>query len=73
MLIEMGHTGTRALHKAVSGHTSPESRETPASQEKALVEALSDLHDLLEDYSPAWYTEEHHRKAESALHTRKKH
>lgn len=32
-----------------------------------LVEALSDLYHLLEEYAPAWYTEEHHNKAEIAL------
>jgi hypothetical protein len=31
------------------------------------------LRNLLEEYSPSWYTEEHHRKVESALHPRKKH
>jgi len=73
MLIEMGQTGNRSLHKAGSGHILRDSRKKPASQEKALVEALSELRDLLEDYSPAWYTEEHHRKVESALQMRKKH
>jgi uncharacterized protein with von Willebrand factor type A (vWA) domain len=37
-----------------------------------LTEALSDLHNLLEEYAPSWYTQEHHDKAESALHPRKK-
>ena len=36
-------------------------------QRSRLVDALSDLHDLLEQYGPAWYTEEHHEKAELAL------
>jgi hypothetical protein len=36
-------------------------------------EVLSELRDLLEDYSPPWYTEEHHRRVESALHMKKKH
>ena len=32
-----------------------------------LVEALSDLYQLLEEYAPSWYTEEHREKAEAAL------
>jgi hypothetical protein len=28
---------------------------------------LKMLYDLLEEYAPAWYTEEHHNKAEAAL------
>lgn len=38
------------------------------SERSRLIEALADLHNLLEEYSPAWYTEQHHRRAESALH-----
>ena len=37
-----------------------------------LAEALSELHNLLEEYAPAWYTEEHHRKAEVALQSSEK-
>jgi hypothetical protein len=36
-----------------------------------LVEALSELRNLLEEYAPSWYTEQHHRKTESALHPKK--
>ena len=32
-----------------------------------LVDALSELHDLLEAYAPPWYTEEHHDKVLAAL------
>jgi len=32
-----------------------------------LEEALVALRDLLEDYAPAWYTEEHREKVMSAL------
>jgi hypothetical protein len=35
-------------------------------------EALKMLYDLLEEYAPAWYTEEHHDKAEAALRLVKK-
>jgi hypothetical protein len=30
-------------------------------------EALAELIELLEDYAPAWYTEEHHQRAVAAL------
>ena len=33
----------------------------------ACEELISELHDLLEDYSPVWYTEEHHNRLASAL------
>ena len=32
-----------------------------------LVAVLADLHRLLEDYAPRWYTYEHHRRSELAL------
>ena len=32
-----------------------------------LHEALKMLYDLLENYAPPWYTEEHHDKADAAL------
>lgn len=32
-----------------------------------LAAVLRELYDLLEQYAPAWYTEEHHERAESAL------
>jgi len=32
-----------------------------------LREALKTLYDLLEEYAPPWYTEEHPDKAEAAL------
>lgn len=73
MLIVMGETGNRTPEsKAVSGSSSVNDSETPAER-KRLVEVLSELRNLLEDYSPSWYTEEHHRRVELALHTRKKH
>jgi len=72
MLIEMGQTGNRTLHKASSGYSSPAAEQETLSERKHLREVLSELRDLLEDYAPAWYTEEHHRKVESALHTRKR-
>jgi len=73
MLTEMGSTGNRTLQsKAESSFSSLQENATP-SERTSLVEALSELQDLLEEYAPSWYTEKHHRKAESALHPRKKH
>ena len=73
MLIETGQTENRALHsKAASSFSSVPPHETP-SECKRLIEVLSELRDLLEDYSPSWYTEDCHRRVESALHLRKKH
>lgn len=73
MLIVMGQTGNSALHKTASGHSSPDNKPETSSERKHMREVLSELRDLLEDYSPPWYTEEHHRRVESALHTKKKH
>jgi len=40
---------------------------TLARKEKQLREALKTLFDLLEQYAPMWYTEEHREKARAAL------
>ena len=73
MLIVMGSTGNRTLHsKAESGFSSVHENGTPAER-TLLVDALSELRNLLEEYAPSWYTEKHHRKTESALHPKKKH
>ena len=37
-----------------------------------LLNALADLHKLLEEYGPPWYTQEHHKRAESVLHALRK-
>jgi len=72
MLTVMGSTGNRTLQsKAAPSFSSVHEPGTPA-EHALLVEALSELHNLLEEYSPSWYTEEHHRKAEAALHPRNK-
>lgn len=47
---------------------SQESRIDSLEQDRQqLLEALKTLFDLLEEYAPAWYTEDHHRQALSAL------
>ena len=73
MLIVMGQTGNRTTHKAASAYASSDHQRKMPSTHKDLKEVLSELRDLLEDYAPTWYTEEHHRRVESALHTGKKH
>jgi hypothetical protein len=37
-----------------------------------LVEALTELYQLLEEYAPPWYTQQHEEKALSALRPAKK-
>ena len=46
---------------------SPDDAKYLSAQARELREALKMLYDLLEAYAPAWYTEEHHDKAEAAL------
>lgn len=37
-----------------------------------LIEVLSELHNLLDEYAPSGYTEKHHQEIESALHPLKR-
>jgi hypothetical protein len=53
-----GHEGTRRSNHAEI--TRPE-------RQKMLNDALRLLFDLLEEYSPLWYTKEHHDQADEAL------
>jgi hypothetical protein len=72
MLIAMGSTGSRTLHsKAESSFSSVHDEQGTPLERTLLVEALSELRNLLEEYAPSWYTEQHHRKTESALHPKK--
>ena len=45
--------------------TSVASMDSHSSAEASA--ALRELFELLEDYAPAWYTEEHHNRAAAAL------
>jgi hypothetical protein len=36
-------------------------------QRTRIAEALRELYELLEEYAPAWYTEDRHERAKSAL------
>ena len=50
---------------SLPGHASAiRERETPKLQ---AIQVLGELYELLEMYSPQWYTEEHHRKAVAVL------
>ena len=40
--------------------------ETLESQFKTVAEAFLELFELLEEYAPTWYTEEHHNRAVAA-------
>ena len=42
-------------------------RYRTGQEQKQVLDALKMLFDLLEEYAPLWYTEEHHRQALSAL------
>lgn len=63
-------TQTKSSLSSLRRHHNQES-ESRETERARLIEALSDLHDLLEQYAPSWYTEEHHLKAESALQSAK--
>jgi hypothetical protein len=41
--------------------------EAPQTQLSFVEEAFLELFKLLEQYAPAWYTEEHHNQAAAAL------
>jgi hypothetical protein len=41
--------------------------DSVGQDQKQALDALKMLFDLLEEYAPAWYSEEHHRQALSAL------
>ena len=70
----MESNGNRVLHtKTVTKPAMLHKNKETSSERARLIEALTELHNLLEEYSPSWYTQEHHRKVESALHPNKKH
>lgn len=66
----MGSNGNRSVHGRDEEARSKVMSRTlnPNLDPKQLAEALSDLHDLLEEYAPSWYTQEHHEKAVLALY-----
>lgn len=54
------------------GITNPEA-SNPTHAQDSLVDALKVLFDLLEDYAPPWYTQEHHDRVCNALSGAGKH
>jgi hypothetical protein len=73
MLIVMGQTGNSTLNnKAASSIPSEYNERKRSSKRTREREVLFELRTLLEEYSPAWYTEEHHRRLQSALRPKKK-
>jgi hypothetical protein len=44
-----------------------EQSDTSPAQLESIAEAFRELFNLLEEYAPVWYTEEHHNKAVAAL------
>ena len=54
-------------NEAASSSFSAGKENGTGSDRISLVEVLSELRNLLEDYSPAWYTEEHRTRVELAL------
>ena len=51
--------------RKIAGSTSIGSMDSHHSAEAKA--ALRELFELLEDYAPTWYTEEHHNRAAAAL------
>ena len=70
----MGSDGNRTLKSKNSADPSEllsYKSETELDRTR-LVDLLAELQNLLEQYAPAWYTEEHHEKAIAALHPLRK-
>ena len=72
--MDMGSNGHRTLKSKNSPGPSQVLHFNSAAELEPtrLVDALSELHDLLEAYAPSWYTEEHHDKVLAALHPPRK-
>ncbi len=70
----MGSNSNRTLKsKNTAGISRLLNYQSEAELDRArLVEALAELHNLLEEYAPTWYTQEHHEKAMSALQARRR-
>jgi hypothetical protein len=65
----IGSDGNRTLNSKNSPDSSELLSYKPETEldRTRLVDLLAELQDLLEQYAPAWYTEEHHEKAIAAL------
>jgi len=47
-------------------HPQAKKEDSRESEFRIVGEAFLELFELLEDYAPSWYTEEHHNRAETA-------
>ncbi len=58
----------------LTNSSSEEGNSEQADRVPTSREVLEELFELLEDYAPTWYTEEHHNRAVAALlHSSKEH
>lgn len=57
----------RPKRKQGSGKSEHEESDAFQTQSPSAAEVLLELFNLLEQYAPIWYTEEHHNRAEAAL------
>jgi len=53
------------LPTAINARTATLKRDRPSSTKP--TEVLAEIFELLEEYGPAWYTEEHHDRIVAAL------
>jgi len=67
----MGSNGNRTLKSRNSSSSSQflDYKSETELDRARLVDVLSELQNLLEQYAPSWYTEKHHEKAMAALRT----
>ena len=65
----MGSNGNRTLKSRNSSSSSQflDYKSETELDRARLVDVLSELQNLLEEYAPSWYTEKHHEKALAAL------
>lgn len=65
----MGPNGNRTLKSRDSSSSSQflDYKSETELDRARLVDVLSELQNLLEQYAPSWYTEKHHEKALAAL------
>lgn len=63
----MGSKKEQLFKKRLVRLTTTSENNQPRTSSIHMAEALTDLYQLLEEYGPSWYTEEHRRKAEVAL------
>ncbi|PYX88953.1 MAG: hypothetical protein DMG68_06720 [Acidobacteria bacterium] len=69
-IVRRGNTVIAGKHETSQVKSRPSSLITTQNTDTEKVQAakvLAELYELLETYSPRWYTEEHHRRAQSAL------